>query len=305
MKYTIYCIKNKINNKVYVGYTSKTIEKRFVKHIKNAENKVNRRLYDSMNHHGYNNFEITKIDECNTKLKAEELESWYIYLFKSKDPISGYNMTWGGDGGYTLSNWPEDDKQILYQKQQKNREKTLLKKYGVNTPSKINWVRNKISNSHNGKSLTQSHKDSIGKTIKNKIISGELIQNTSGLRPHIKGEFTHTNESKKKISDFRNGKTYEEIYGLDVAEKLKRERSENFKGKNNPNYIPELMNHEKKFIILQFINNKKMKEVSLSTKLSEYKIRQFLRESGIENIQRLKQLDKNNFKLNNILKSYE
>jgi hypothetical protein len=52
-----------------------------------------------MNHYGYDNFEIIKIDECDNKLKAKELECWYIYLFDSKNSEKGYNMTSGGDGG--------------------------------------------------------------------------------------------------------------------------------------------------------------------------------------------------------------
>jgi hypothetical protein len=36
----IYKITNKINKKVYVGKTTKTIEERFKKHIQNAKNDV-------------------------------------------------------------------------------------------------------------------------------------------------------------------------------------------------------------------------------------------------------------------------
>jgi len=118
MGYHIYYIENQINKKVYVGYTSKKLDERFQKHIKNAELKINRRLYDSMNHHGYDNFKICELETCKEKSTAEELESWYIYLFDSKNPDKGYNMTWGGDGGYTLSEWDEASKAELYRKQQ-------------------------------------------------------------------------------------------------------------------------------------------------------------------------------------------
>lgn len=95
MRYSIYCIKNTVNDKVYVGYTSKSIRARFASHLKNARSKVNRRLYDSMNHHGYDKFVIFELDETHYHDKAREMESWYIYLLDSKNPQKGYNMTWG------------------------------------------------------------------------------------------------------------------------------------------------------------------------------------------------------------------
>lgn len=303
MKYIIYCIKNKVNNKVYVGYTTQTIEKRFNDHIRNAKNKLNRRLYDSMNYHGYNNFEIKKIDECDIKVKAEELESWYIYLFNSKNPNSGYNMTWGGDGGNTISEWSDERKKILYEKQKKNREKTLLEKYGVNSPTKIESVKNKISESHKGKSLTQEHKNSISETIKNKLKSGEFVPNKSGLRPHIKGEFKHTEETKKKIGEFRFGKKYENIFNEEMVKKLKENKSKNWKGIKNPNYKPSLSYDETKIFIQLLIDNKKMSECELILNHSQYKLRQFLRTIGITNIQKLKNTDKKNIFLKKILEN--
>lgn len=38
------------------------------------------------------------------------------------------------------------------------------------------------------------------------------------------------------MSEFRKGKSYEQIYGVDTALRLKDERSKCLKGNNNPNY---------------------------------------------------------------------
>ena len=54
----IYKITNTINNKIYIGQTSKTIEERFKAHISKAKQHINRYLYDAMNHYGYENFII-------------------------------------------------------------------------------------------------------------------------------------------------------------------------------------------------------------------------------------------------------
>lgn len=305
MKYKIYCIENKITNKLYIGYTSKSINERLNQHLKNAKSKINRRLYDSMNYHGYENFSINKIDECKSQKDAEELESWYIYLLNSKSP-DGYNMTWGGDGGYTLSNWTDEEIDKFYKRQQKSREKYWLETYGVNVPAKLDWVKEKISESHKGKELSESHKQSISNTLKEKYKNGELIINTSGLKNgHIIGEFTHSLESRKKISEYRTGKSYEDLYDIETSNRLKKEKSERWNGSGNPNYKPDLTDNERRKFIKLLIDNKKMNECSNITGHSEYKLRKFLRKVGINNIQRLRSQDTENIKLKTILQNYE
>jgi group I intron endonuclease len=301
MEYIIYYIENKINKKIYIGYTSKTINKRFDEHIKNAKNKVNRRLYDAMNHYGYDNFIIKEIEICDDKFTANELESWYIYIFQSKNPDKGYNMTWGGDGGNTIIEWSDESKQILYKKQQESREKTFLKKYGVKSPTKLDFIKEKISNSHKGKKLSQIHKKRISDTVKKNILLGNFIPSIINLRPRIKGEFKHTEETKKKISKHRLGKKYEDIFDNETIKILKTNLSNRFLGDKNPNYKPSLSNDESIKFIELLINNKNMSQCSYELKHSEYKLRQYLRSIGVENIQKLKRTDKDNIFLKNIL----
>lgn len=303
MKYIIYCIKNEINGKVYVGYTSKEITERFNTHIKNSKKKINRRLYDSMNKYGYDNFTITKLDETEYIKSAQELESWYIHIFKSKNRKYGYNMTNGGDGGYTLSEWTDDDKEKLYLQQKQNREKTLMNRYGIDHHTKLDWVKEKISDSKKGKRLSEEHKKRVSETIKEKIKSGEFTPNTIGLRPHKKGEFKHSNISKEKISKVRLGKKYEEIFDNDMVTKLKEIRKDSFTGQNNPLYVENLNINEQKEFIKFLIENKTISFCEKYFNKSAFKLRQLLRKYGIDNIQKLRNNDKENNFLNNILKN--
>jgi group I intron endonuclease len=48
--------------------------------------------------------------------------------------------------------------------------------------------------------------------------------------------YKHTKESRKKMSNARKGKTYEEIYGKEQAVKIKIKRQDQNSGKNNINY---------------------------------------------------------------------
>lgn len=104
----IYKITNTVNNKIYIGQTTKTIEERFQKHIQKAKQHVNRYLYDAMNHYGYDKFKIEPIEECDNNL-LNEREIYWIKYYNSNNKILGYNMTTGGEGGDTWTNNPHKE----------------------------------------------------------------------------------------------------------------------------------------------------------------------------------------------------
>ena len=96
----IYKITNKVNNKIYIGKTTLTIEERFEAHKKKALKHPNRYLYDAMNHYGFKNFIIEEIEECADEL-LNEREIYWIKFYNSTNHEIGYNLTKGGDGGNT------------------------------------------------------------------------------------------------------------------------------------------------------------------------------------------------------------
>ena len=93
----VYKITNKVNNKVYIGKTEKTITDRWEGHLKAAEKHYNKHLYDSMNHYGYENFIIEEIECCNSSI-LDEMEKYWIKFYKATNPLYGYNRTDGGLG---------------------------------------------------------------------------------------------------------------------------------------------------------------------------------------------------------------
>lgn len=78
---------------------------------------------------------------------------------------------------------------------------------------------------------------SFSKILKEKIDSGEFIPNTSGLKSHIAGEFHHSLETRQRLSEFRSGKSYEELMGSEKAIIVKRNKSERQLGENNSFYL--------------------------------------------------------------------
>ena len=91
----IYKIVNDINNKIYIGKTEFSIEKRFKEHCKDSKKErcEKRPLYSAMNKYGVEHFHVELIEETN---KPEEREKYWIEQYRSFK--YGYNATMGGDG---------------------------------------------------------------------------------------------------------------------------------------------------------------------------------------------------------------
>ena len=100
----IYKIYNDINNKVYIGQTITTIDKRFSQHISDANHKnINSRLYNAIRKYGEQYFHISEIKKIERitkyelKTKLNELEIFYIDEYNSCSSEYGYNIDIGGN----------------------------------------------------------------------------------------------------------------------------------------------------------------------------------------------------------------
>lgn len=91
----IYQIVNDVNQKVYVGKTDFSIEKRFKEHRNDAfkERSEKRPLYSAMQKYGIEHFHIEPLEETDN---PDERERYWI---EQKGSFKwGYNATVGGDG---------------------------------------------------------------------------------------------------------------------------------------------------------------------------------------------------------------
>lgn len=101
----IYKITNTINDKFYIGMTTKTIESRFNRHIGYMKDTFDTPLYRDMNKLGIENFQIEVIDSASTLSELEYKEQFWI---KKTNAITlGYNIATGGIGGDTLTYHPK------------------------------------------------------------------------------------------------------------------------------------------------------------------------------------------------------
>jgi group I intron endonuclease len=90
----IYKITNKINNKVYIGQTIRTLAARFNSHCHNKKTAISLAIIK----YGKESFTIEELAVANSK---EELNNLEKSLIESNNTISpnGYNLAFGGDCG--------------------------------------------------------------------------------------------------------------------------------------------------------------------------------------------------------------
>lgn len=95
----IYKIINDVNDKVYIGKTAFSIQKRFQEHCQDAfrDRNEKRPLYAAMRKYGIEHFSIEQIEECSDDVAADR-EAYWIGIYKAYS--TGYNATLGGDGKF-------------------------------------------------------------------------------------------------------------------------------------------------------------------------------------------------------------
>lgn len=111
----IYIIKNKINNKLYIGQTTNKkgfkgryhkkgegIERVYESHLYEKEHNksYNEHLLNSIEKYGFNAFEIIEeFDVAYSKEELDKLEDMYIKIYNTIDGDCGYNNKYGGSNG--------------------------------------------------------------------------------------------------------------------------------------------------------------------------------------------------------------
>lgn len=115
-----YCVRNKIDNKKYIGIT-KELKKKFNSHKSDINRGIRNIFYNAVRKYGFANFEFSFINDYSDLVTYEELkeiETDMIAKYNTYYKFGiGYNMTLGGEGG--------------------DRSKTIIQ-YDINTLKKIN-----------------------------------------------------------------------------------------------------------------------------------------------------------------------
>lgn len=98
----VYLATNLVNNKKYVGYTTKSLEERKKNHYYKSKSKNNKHYFYllplAIRKYGFNNFKWEVLFETDSITEVQEKEKYYIKHIKTISP-NGYNLTIGGNGG--------------------------------------------------------------------------------------------------------------------------------------------------------------------------------------------------------------
>jgi len=99
----VYRIKNKKNNRSYIGITKRGLKTRIQCHKNSARKGSDYVIHKAIRKHGWDSFKTSiLVKNINSLSEANRLEVIMIKLFNSNK--KGYNMTVGGDG----ASFPED-----------------------------------------------------------------------------------------------------------------------------------------------------------------------------------------------------
>lgn len=97
--FKVYCITNLINNKKYIGITSRDIKVRFQEHCSHKQTLI----YNAVQKYGKENFIIEILEDNILKDEIDKRERFYIEKFNTLIP-NGYNLSTGGISNKDLNN---------------------------------------------------------------------------------------------------------------------------------------------------------------------------------------------------------
>lgn len=178
-KCKIYLLTNTENNKVYVGQTWLTYEKRMGKYGEGYSNSPY--IYHAIQKYTLDKFAYTTLTECETQEEADKLEDYYIIKYNSRDLNIGYNLKEGGSHGRHL----EETKQ----KMSENAFSPWLGKHLSEE------MKQKISDSRSGIPHTEEWKQE----------NSEMMKEWHANNPHPMEGKHHTEEAKQSMSKKLSG----------------------------------------------------------------------------------------------------
>lgn len=196
----IYKITNKLNNKIYIGKTTKDVNRRWLTHLGNSKHydvttaAFKSFLYLAMQKDGVENFEVEEVEVCTLDI-LNEREQFWIRELKSNDPNIGYNISPGGDGGALFKGH----------------------KHSQETKQKMSADRMGEKNANYGNRWSQSDE-----------LKAKHSDLSSGEGNGMYGKH-HTDETKNKISAANKGKP--KIISPESAQHRKELLSKNSKGR--------------------------------------------------------------------------
>ena len=201
----IYKITNKVDGKIYVGQTKKTLEQRKKNHrCRYISDNSSYHLYNAMRKYGWENFEFEVLDDtATTAEELDTLEMHYITVYNTLDQSVGYNMYNGG-----VTN-PMDSPIVKEKHQRKMR-----------TPETRAKISNTMKKMRREQGFSETHLQNISKSLKAGYASGKIVspqkgvplsqEQREGLLNALRKKVWCVNESGEIVKEFNS--VYEGAY---------------------------------------------------------------------------------------------
>jgi len=209
----IYKATNKINGKIYIGRTIKSLAERIRGHISKSLNNSSGNIYfhNAIKKYGPENFEWKVIAKYNS---LEELNKAEIKMIEKYNTFEkGYNLTVGGEG-------------------------TVGYKFTEETRKKMSEAQKGEKSHMYGKHISEEHKRKLSEFNRGKQVSEETRRKLSEAhsgKNHFNYGKQFSEETKKRMSEAQKGER-NAMYGRHHSEKTKEIMSEMRKGEKHPLY---------------------------------------------------------------------
>ena len=205
----IYCIKNNINNKCYIGQAI-MLRKRLLHHISNYKlDRYNNPLYKAFKKYGLENFSLNIIKEFKG-LSKEELkrtldeEEMYDREEYNSYGSTGYNQTKGGDGGILGYKMTDAQKEVIskYSKEKANDGRNMIYCYNLLENSTYIAITLKALNNILNENLKTG--DIRNLLCRKKYILARSLQDLESKKILFKNKVSLSNSSTKFVSKLTN-----------------------------------------------------------------------------------------------------
>jgi group I intron endonuclease len=219
----VYKVTNRVNGKVYIGKTIRTLESRWKQHIYYANRGNRPPIAIAIRSYGPDAFDVSPLAFSNSLPELNDLEREYIQEFRSYDRKYGYNLTLGGDGASPGELNPMFGKTHTDEVKEKLRQFHLGKKHSEETKRKIGdserGEKNGFYGRHHsentkallsvrcgvpniGKKRSQKTKDKISEALKGRTCSPEHRLHISESKKGTPRKH-HSEESRQKMSEIK------------------------------------------------------------------------------------------------------
>ena len=224
--YLIYLVRH--NGKpVYVGFTSKTLQRRWTQHCSVAKKNPRYALHRAIRKYGKESFSIEIIHEAvDGEYALKIMEPHFIAEYKTftKDNHGGYNMSIGGECGFGGKHSDETKKEMS--RTRKGRILTIKHRQKISEALRLRIrkpfseeTKKEMSRTRKGRILTIEHRQKISEANKGKIRTSEQRQKISNARKGV----SPTVEQRRKISESLMGRVLSEETKKKISQSLRRE----------------------------------------------------------------------------------